>query len=77
MFSAIFVVPLIIFMVIVAPIWLVLHYRSKRNTSGSLSYDDQQQIEALSRKADSLNKRVQTLEKILDSESPNWRNHYE
>ncbi|MFT6690310.1 MAG: phage shock protein B, partial [Colwellia sp.] len=33
----IIVAPVIIFMIIVAPIWLVLHYRSKKQVSQGLS----------------------------------------
>jgi len=77
MSGAFFSVPLIIFMVLVAPLWLLLHYRSKRKTANGLSDDDLQTINTLSAKADRLHTRIETLEKILDSESPNWRNKYD
>ncbi|SJN56750.1 envelope stress response membrane protein PspB [Vibrio ruber] len=70
-------VPLIVFMVVVAPLWLILHYRSKKRSEGGLSQEDYEQLAALSAKADSLQQRVHTLEKILDDETPNWRSHYE
>ncbi|TMO90876.1 envelope stress response membrane protein PspB, partial [Pseudoalteromonas sp. S3178] len=38
MFDAeVLMAPLIIFMVIVAPLWLILHYRSKKQVSQGLS----------------------------------------
>lgn len=77
MISAMFTVPLIIFMVIVAPIWLGLHYWSKRKASDGLSDDDLRTLNELGKQAERLQQRVATLEKILDSESPGWRNHYE
>ncbi|WP_047043614.1 envelope stress response membrane protein PspB [Vibrio mexicanus] len=69
--------PLIVFLIFVAPLWLFLHYRSKRKTSNGLSADDYQRLEQLSKTAESMQSRVETLEKILDSESPNWRRRYE
>ncbi|SHO56383.1 envelope stress response membrane protein PspB [Vibrio quintilis] len=66
-------VPLIIFMVIVAPLWLVLHYRSKRHSDHGLSEDDFERLQSLSTKAEALQERIHTLEKILDAETPAWR----
>ncbi len=65
--------PIIIFMVIVAPIWLILHYKSKRQISQGLSEDEYQQLTELSEAADKMSARIQTLEAILDAESPDWR----
>lgn len=66
--------PVIIFMVIVAPIWLVLHYRSKGQVSQGLSEEEYIQLSNLSETADKMADRIQTLESILDVETPNWRN---
>lgn len=65
--------PIIIFMVIVAPIWLILHYRSKRQISQGLSAEEYQQLSELSQSADKMSERIQTLEAILDAETPDWR----
>jgi len=65
--------PIIIFMVIVAPIWLVLHYRSKGQVSQGLSEEEYIQLSELSETADKMAERIKTLESILDVESPNWR----
>jgi len=69
----IIVVPVILFMVIVAPIWLVLHYRSKKQVSQGLSEEEYIQLSELSEMADKMGGRIQTLEAILDAETPNWR----
>ncbi len=69
--------PLIVFLIFVAPLWLILHYRSKRKTSSGLSQEDFQRLEKLSEKSESMQKRVDTLERILDAESPSWRRRYE
>ncbi|NQY47611.1 MAG: envelope stress response membrane protein PspB [Colwellia sp.] len=66
-------VSVIIFMIIVAPIWLVLHYRSKKQVSQGLSQEEYIQLSELSEVADTMADRIQTLEAILDAETPNWR----
>lgn len=67
----------IVFFVIVAPLWLVLHYRSKRHTSQQQSHQmsdsDYQQLQLLANRADKMAERIETLEKILDHEAPSWR----
>ena len=65
--------PVIIFMIFVAPIWLVLHYRSKKQVSQGLSQEEYIQLSDLSEVADTMADRIQTLEAILDAETPNWR----
>ena len=69
----IIVAPVIIFMIIVAPIWLVLHYRSKKQVSQGLSQEEYIQLSELSEIADNMADRIQTLEAILDAETPSWR----
>jgi phage shock protein B len=73
MSAAFITAPLIVFLIFVAPIWLVLHYRSKRKTSQGLSDEDFEKLQSITRQAESMQDRVQTLERILDAESPNWR----
>ncbi|MEX0584361.1 MAG: envelope stress response membrane protein PspB [Natronospirillum sp.] len=66
-------VPTILFMVVVMPIWIGLHYKYKSKTIGGLGEEDQKQLDALLRTADTLADRVTTLESILDDRHPNWR----
>lgn len=66
--------PVIIFMIIVAPIWLILHYRSKRQISQGFSEEEYTQLSELSELADTMADRIKTLEAILDAETPDWRN---
>ena len=61
-------------MIVVAPIWLVLHYRSKRQVSQGLSEEEYIQLSELSELADKMADRIKTLEAILDAETPDWRN---
>lgn len=65
--------PVILFMVIIAPIWLVLHYRSKKQVSQGLSEEEYIQLSDLSEMADKMADRIKTLEAILDAETPDWR----
>ena len=70
----IIVAPIIIFMIFVAPIWLIMHYRSKRQISQGLSDREIGELNDLAHKAEVLGERVKTLEAILDAEAPEWRN---
>ena len=69
----VFVVPAILFVVFVAPIWLVLLYRSNRQLGAGLNEQEMARLTALVSQADMLQQRVHTLERLLDVESPNWR----
>jgi len=66
-------VPMVLFLVIVAPIWIVMHYRSVNRSSRSLSEDDRESIDTMLVTVDKLNERIGSLEAILDADHPNWR----
>ncbi|MCP3429084.1 envelope stress response membrane protein PspB [Opacimonas viscosa] len=66
-------VPMILFMIFVAPTWLILHYRSKRQINKGLSQDDIKDMQILVDKAEQMSDRIKTLEDILDTQSPQWR----
>jgi phage shock protein B len=68
-----FFVPMVLFMVIVAPIWIVMHYRSVNRSSRSLSDDDRESIDTMLVTVDKLSERIVSLEAILDADHPNWR----
>jgi phage shock protein B len=72
-----FAVPLIMFMIFVAPIWVIMHYRSKRKMSEGLSETELNQLNDLSNRAEKMADRIKTLEAILDAESPNWRRDHD
>ncbi|MCV2883153.1 envelope stress response membrane protein PspB [Aestuariibacter sp. AA17] len=69
----IIVAPVILFMIFVAPIWLILHYRSKKQVMQGLSDEEFCKLQELSDKAEQMADRIQTLEAILDAEAPEWR----
>ena len=70
---AVLLVPAVLFMVVVAPIWLVMHYRSKRRGRAALSSEERAELEKLTDLADRMGERIETLEAILDAETPDWR----
>ena len=65
--------PFILFMIFVAQLWLILHYRSKKQVSQGLSEHEHSQLLELAQKAEKMADRVETLEALLDQESPQWR----
>ncbi len=75
--SSLFVAPLIVFLIFVAPLWLILHYRSKKKMAHKLSEEDFQRLQTLSERAEQMQKRLDILERILDVETPSWRRRYE
>lgn len=68
-------VPLILFCVIVAPIWLFMHYRSIALSSQSLKDEDRENIDSMLATIDKIQDRVRALESLLDVEQPGWRSH--
>ncbi|HEY7775782.1 MAG TPA: envelope stress response membrane protein PspB [Kineobactrum sp.] len=66
-------VPTILFLVVVAPVWIVMHYRSVNRSSRGLSQDDRQAIEQMLATVDKLGDRIGVLEHILDADHPSWR----
>ncbi len=71
------VAPIIIFLIFVAPIWLILHYRSKRQVGQGLTEEEYKQLNELVQQAEKMNQRIVTLETILDHDSPDWRQRHE
>ena len=70
-------VPTILFMVVVAPIWISLHYRSVSRSSRSLTDEDRESVEHMLETVDRLTDRIGTLESILDADHPDWRQQTE
>ena len=66
-------IPVILFMVIVAPIWLTFHYRSLNRANRGLNEEDRKSIEHMLETVDKLTDRISTLESILDADHAGWR----
>ena len=70
-------VPMILLLVVVAPIWITLHYRSLKNSSRVLSDDDREALDEMLESVDRMMDRITNLEAILDADHPDWRNDKE
>ena len=70
-------VPTILFLVIVAPMWITMHYRSVSRSSRSLNEEDRHSIEHMLETVDKLSDRIGALESILDDDHPQWRQQVE
>ena len=66
-------IPLTLFIVFIAPLWLWLHYSQRGKLSNKLSAKEVMQIEQLKQEADRMQNRIKALEDILDAENPEWR----
>jgi phage shock protein B len=66
-------VPTILFLVIVAPLWIAMHYSSVKRSSRSLNQEDRESIEHMLETVDKLTDRIGALESILDADHPQWR----
>jgi len=64
---------MIVFLAVVAPIWLMLHYATRSSANRSISSKDEALLEDLNDSARRLEDRIHTLERILDADSPEWR----
>ncbi|WP_215397195.1 envelope stress response membrane protein PspB [Rheinheimera oceanensis] len=76
-FSEVIGVPIILFMIFVAPIWVIMHYRSKNKMGQGLSDQELLQLNDLAHRAEKMADRIKTLEAILDAESPKWRSSHD
>jgi phage shock protein B len=63
-------VPLILFLVIVAPIWIIAHYVTRWRTAKTLSPEDERQFAELWRMAERMEERIDSIERILETEGP-------
>ena len=66
-------VPMIIFLTVVAPVWIFMHYRHVNRSSQSLNEEDRENIDSMLAMIDKLRDRIQALESLLDADQPNWR----
>ncbi len=73
-------IPLVLFLVVVLPVWIVFHYLTKWKLmkAGELGEGrvavDRKELKQMSDTAKKLEQRIASLEKILDEEAPGWRN---
>jgi len=66
-------IALIVFLLIPAPLFIVLHFITKWKQSREISGGDEKMLEEMWRLSQRLEQRLESLETILDSELPDWR----
>ncbi len=62
-----------LFLTIVVPLWLILHYSTRWRQGRGLGRADRERFESLWLSARKLRQRMNEIEAILDGDSPNWR----
>ena len=63
----------ILFMTIVAPLWIIFHFITKNREMNRLKPEDEKMMSGLWDSARRMEERIQTLERILEAEAPGWR----
>ena len=59
-----FEVPVILFLAVVAPIWIIAHYATRWRATKSLSSDEEQLLEELWQSAERMEQRINSLKRI-------------
>ncbi|MFO7285769.1 MAG: envelope stress response membrane protein PspB [Gammaproteobacteria bacterium] len=62
-----------LFMVIVLPIIVIMHYVTKWKEARGLSTEEQELLEELWRASQKMESRLNSLETILDDQAPDWK----
>ncbi len=66
-------IAIIIFLAIPAPLFIALHFITKWKQAREITGGDEKMLEDLWSLSQRLEERLETLERILDSELPDWR----
>ncbi len=63
----------ILLVTVCAPLWIIFHYITKMKTSKGLSPEDEKMLSEVWDSGNKMEERINTLERILDIEAPDWR----
>ena len=63
----------ILLLVVVAPIWLFLHYGSRWRQAKLLTTESEKTLAEMADIADRMQSRIENLERLLDTSAPDWR----
>ena len=66
----------ILFLTICVPLWIVFHYITKIKTAKGLTPEDEKMLTDVWESTKKMEDRIVTLERILDIESPTWRQRH-
>ena len=67
----------ILLVTVCAPLWIIFHYTTKMKTSKGLTAEDEKMLTDVWESTKKMEDRIITLERILDIESPSWRQRHE
>jgi phage shock protein B len=70
------VIPILL-LTVCAPLWIIFHYITKIKTAKGLTAEDEKMLTEVWESTKKMEDRIQTLERILDIESPTWRRRHE
>lgn len=76
MSSGLLFVPLVLFVVVVLPLWLLLHYSTRWRTARTLTKADEKMLADLWSGIRRMEDRIATLETILDADAPGWQERH-
>lgn len=62
-----------IFTIFIGFPWIIMHYRMKSKQNRSLSIEDERMLDELHQAALRLDDRLQTIERIMTADNPEWR----
>jgi phage shock protein B len=63
----------VLFLTVVAPIWIIAHYVTRWRASRRLTAEDERALADLWQVARRMETRIEALERVLDAEAPGWR----
>jgi phage shock protein B len=66
-----------IFLLVVAPLWILAHYLTRWRSARALSAEDERALGELWEAAQRMEARLANLEQALDGEAPGWRGRTE
>lgn len=67
----------ILLLTVCAPLWIIFHYITKMKTAKGLTAEDEKMLTDVWESTKRMEDRIVTLERILDIESPSWRQRHE
>ncbi len=67
----------ILLLTVCAPLWIIFHYITKMKTAKGLTAEDEKMLTDVWESTKKMEDRIVTLERILDIESPTWRQRHE
>ena len=63
----------ILLITVCLPLWIIFHYITKMKMSKGLSPEDEKMLSEVWESTNRMEERINTLERILDIDSPDWR----